>query len=617
MEKLNLEWVTDIIGEDYKKWNMEDRHIMNNRNNVFIETQTGTGKTKFIIDKIVPLVNQSIRNKRKLNLLIVCNRINLKRQVKLELLKSNLDLYEFDKDIKKICNSDNTENNIKETFQILDKLSKITNGITVMSYQQLGEIIYYNNFYCNQHKNNLNFFDFIVFDECHFMLSDLEFNTKCNLIFNELVLKEYSNSFRIFLSATLYELKNAIDFNARLENSRGEARKNNCNFNIYTFFNQYISLNHTNNFKEKTNLNNEYEFSTGRDYSYLDVKYFKNIEDIIIILKNHFSANKDKWLIFVSKIKDAQYIKERLKSEKISIEIFKSGSNTKEAENIVHNSSFKCDVLISTKVLDNGINLKDKSIRNLVVMELDKTTFIQEIGRIRVDIKNPHKINLFIPMKNKKTFSFLKRRYDYKVKKIEKFSNSTTEFYREHNLNFQSVPQELFYLYGYANTQLIWAINPLGLYKLAESIKFTDEMIKKFTGEPKVIEHSKNVKVDNPNPTPPDNFAFVKKQLEWLGLENTFNEANLINLDSEIVDSKEITILKNYLDKNLDKKLYKDEQQELSNFITEELKTVYTKKDYRSKKLNLKTINKILLENNLLYKIERSKGCSYWIIYKS
>ncbi|EGT5182936.1 TPA: DEAD/DEAH box helicase family protein, partial [Clostridioides difficile] len=123
MEKLNLEWVTDIIGEDYKKWNMEDRHIMNNRNNVFIETQTGTGKTKFIIDKIVPLVNQSIRNKRKLNLLIVCNRINLKRQVKLELLKSNLDLYEFDKDIKKICNSDNTENNIKETFQILDKLS--------------------------------------------------------------------------------------------------------------------------------------------------------------------------------------------------------------------------------------------------------------------------------------------------------------------------------------------------------------------------------------------------------------------------------------------------------------------------------------------------------------
>ncbi|MGS6831404.1 DEAD/DEAH box helicase family protein, partial [Clostridioides difficile] len=95
MEKLNLEWVTDIIGEDYKKWNMEDRHIMNNRNNVFIETQTGTGKTKFIIDKIVPLVNQSIRNKRKLNLLIVCNRINLKRQVKLELLKSNLDLYEF------------------------------------------------------------------------------------------------------------------------------------------------------------------------------------------------------------------------------------------------------------------------------------------------------------------------------------------------------------------------------------------------------------------------------------------------------------------------------------------------------------------------------------------
>lgn len=617
MKKLNLEWVTDVIGEKYKKWNMEDRHIMNKRNNVFIETQTGTGKTKFIIDKIVPLVNESIRSKRKLNLLIVCNRINLKRQLKLELLKSNLNLYEFDNDIKNICNSDNTENNIKETFQILDKLSKITNGITVMSYQQLGEIIYYNNFYYNQHKNNLNFFDFIVFDECHFMLSDLEFNTKCNLIFNELVLKEYSHSFRIFLSATLYELKNAIDFNACLENSIKEARRNNCNFNIYTFFNQYISLNHTNNFKEKASLNNEYEFSTGRDYSYLDVKYFKNIEDIIILLKNHFATNKDKWLIFVSKLEDAQYIKNSLKAEKISIEIIKSGSKTKEVMNIVSNSSFECDVLITTKVLDNGINLKDKSIRNLVVMELDKTTFIQEIGRIRVDIKNPHKINLFIPMKSKKTFSFLKRQYDYKVKKIEKFSNSTTEFYREHNLNFQSVPQELFYLYGYVNTQLTWEINPLGLYKLAESIKLANEMIEKFTGKPKIIDYGENVKIYNPRPIPPDKFAFIKKQLEWLELENTFNEANLIHFDSGIVDSKEITILKNYLDKNLDKNLYKEEQKELSDFITEELKTVYTKKDYRSKKLNLKTINKILLNNNIPYKIESSKGHSYWRIYKS
>lgn len=598
MEKLKLEWVENIIGSNALLWRNGDC--------IFIDSQTGTGKTKFILDRFVRLVDESQIKESYLKILFVCNRVNLKRQVKLDLINSRLKFYEFDDRVQKIINSE-----ADEAFEVLDDFSKIRNGITVLSYQQLGEIIHYNKYYYMENCtfNFLNSFNFIVLDECHFMLSDLEFNTKCNLIFNELACKLYNNPIRIFLSATLDEFKNAINFIYNFESKNLQ--------NIYDYFERYISKTLIFGFEDIMNNNNIYNFSTGRDYSYLDVKYFQNIKDIIIILKNHFAISRDKWLIFVSKLEDAQYIKNSLKAEKISIEIIKSGSKTKEVMNIVSNSSFECDVLITTKVLDNGINLKDKSIRNLVVMELDKTTFIQEIGRIRVDIKNPHKINLFIPMKSKKTLSFLKRQYDYKVKKIEKFSNSTTEFYREHNLNFQSVPQELFYLYGYANTQLTWEINPLGLYKLAESIKLANEMIEKFTGKPKFIDYGENVKIYNPRPIPPDKFAFIKKQLEWLGLENTFNEANLIHFDSGIVDSKEITILKNYLDKNLDKKLYKEEQQELSDFITEELKTVYTKKDYRSKKLNLKTINKILLNNNIPYKIESSKGHSYWRIYKS
>lgn len=57
--------------------------------------------------------------------------------------------------------------------------------------------------------------------------------------------------------------------------------------------------------------------------------------------------------------------------------------------------SFSQRVLIATKVLDNGINLKDPSLRHIVIEAYEKTTFLQMLGRKR-QIDTHESIHLYL-----------------------------------------------------------------------------------------------------------------------------------------------------------------------------------------------------------------------------
>lgn len=71
MNKLNLSYVSDIMGETYKKWKPG--------NIIIIDAQTGTGKNFFIENVLIPWIVDK-------KLLFISNRTNLKRQVKKRLL---------------------------------------------------------------------------------------------------------------------------------------------------------------------------------------------------------------------------------------------------------------------------------------------------------------------------------------------------------------------------------------------------------------------------------------------------------------------------------------------------------------------------------------------------
>jgi hypothetical protein len=81
-----------------------------------------------------------------------------------------------------------------------------------------------------------------------------------------------------------------------------------------------------------------------------------------------------------------------------------SKSDKKAMEQIVNNEKFNARFLFATKVLDNGINIKDAKVKNIIIDMLDPISFIQCLGRKRCEdeydtinlyVKNYHGGNLF------------------------------------------------------------------------------------------------------------------------------------------------------------------------------------------------------------------------------
>ncbi|MFR5264473.1 DEAD/DEAH box helicase [Clostridium sp.] len=527
-KKLKVKWVSETIGEEYRKWKKGDT--------VIISAQTGTGKTHFIKEKLIPSMDWDE------TMLIVCNRINLKRQFKLDLMKS------IDESLIPYKEVKSNDEIIKEVdYEILDKIYKIKN-IVILSYQGLSNAVLNKKYKIGSEGFDITSFTYIVLDECHFMLSDPSFNNKCWFISEKLIGEYFKHSVKIFMSATPEEVLAAINFCAgKNYKCMGKAK------------------------------NKIWNYTTGVDYSYLNINYFKEIKDIVATIKN--DKTEEKWLIFVTKLDDATFISEEL--GKISNSIIKAGTkNTEDLNEILSNSKFKSKVLICTKALDNGVNIKDpENLKHVVIMAWDRVTFIQELGRVRINIEKAPEINLYIPQRSGRNFNtFLNKIYYPKKKLIKMYKKNIDEFNREYDIDYHKLPQDIFYKDNEG-----WKINPAGKERLNNDIKFCKEMVSLF-------------KIDDT--------AFLVEQTSWLDRDDYYN-ANWIE---DVVLDEDKNILVNYLENIVGEKVFADEQQKLSDLIIKELTTVSKNTDYRTKKLKPSTLEIILREElNLEFSISKPK----------
>ncbi|KOY66346.1 DEAD/DEAH box helicase family protein [Clostridium sporogenes] len=535
-KKLDLEWVTQAIGEEYKKWNRGDI--------IKINAQTGTGKTYFIKNKLIPHLEEYE------NLLYICNRTNLKRQLKKDLLE------QFSKEIPYIKNK-NGQYKLKKGKRILDikELDKITTigNVTITSYHAIQ-----NSELDREYKiNNFNTdYDYIVMDECHYIFADGSFNNKCRLAFDKLIKENYHFSIKIFISATMDGINDCI--NKSIEFILGIKPK------IWTY-------------------------TTKIDYSYVNTKYFKQIDDIIQSIKNDKSDGK--WLVFVSDLNVGKKIIEEIGKDKSSL--IKAGTrNNEELNNIINNSKFEKKVLVATKALDNGINISDTKLTNMVIMAWDKITFIQMLGRKRINIENAQEINLYIPTRYKKSFSSKINTYNKKRKEIELFNRDINAFNRKYDNDLDKIAKLNDLFYRDLNGE--WKINKVGNLRLFLDMQFAGEMVKRFKIE--------------------GEFAFIYKQLEWIRRLDNFDEFNLIE---NVISNNEVESLEKYLEKIQGEKLFDEEQQELSNLIIKELITISDKVDYRTQKLKPSTIENILRNQlNLDYAVKSKRETKGSMRYK-
>lgn len=304
-------WLSDLVGEDYKRWNKES---------IIFNCGTGCGKTTFVVKILTPYAKQ--QGKR---ILYLCNRKALFNQL--------------EPDIGDIENVD------------------------LMLYQKLQQIL--------RKDEYIKPYDYIVADECHYLYSDAIFNDYTDLSYKFLL--EQQDNVVIFMSAT------ADMFFKQLQTSGIVNRKN-----VYTI---------------------------PKDYSYVHKVYFYKADDITNVIDDIIERHpEDKIIVFVNGISRLKEMHDVYSD----IAYFICSKSSKKNAPFCNNDciresggkiTFDRKILFSTKVLDNGVDIKDEQIRHVFSEIFDVDSAIQALGRKR-------------PINDADYCSFYLKKYDKRALKI-------------------------------------------------------------------------------------------------------------------------------------------------------------------------------------------------------
>lgn len=403
-------FISELIGDDFKIW----------RRGIFVclNGKTGCGKNFFYEEKLIPY---AIQNRKRV--LIMSNRIANNRQIKLNLMK-------------KICPKSYVEN---YTEKGLDNLIDIHPSVSVYSYQRIAyEII------ANPYRRYA--FDYVLLDEIHWGISDAEFNCLTELVI-DYIIKNFQNAIRIYSTATPDIILPVL---IRKENSvkRG--------YSCYPFGCSPIF------YKVKDDFSSISKIYWYDEYSQL----LKMIQ-----------YSQDRWLIFINSIKIGTEFRKKLEEKGISVSFIHSKSrkdsetNENDSKALLDNKKFTTQCLIATSALDNGITIKDKKLKHIVIFDTDKTQLIQMIGRKRmVDLDDCY--NLYIKAPN---FTSLG-----KVLRQKKEINQVLHKIQQGNIplldmaiNNQLDVDISNFIYGYSGHL---NISSLGFLKLNEQIAFLQDL---------------------------------------------------------------------------------------------------------------------------------------------
>lgn len=403
--------VTKLIGENWKyQWVASTP--------VFINTQTGTGKNFFVGKKILPEIlryNRVHRDDKQFKILILSNRVALNVQNKLA----------YAKIIDHNSGADSPK--YSEIFENLNENEKnnffVFGNVKIMSYQQI--------FFKIRMQKVLSLeYDFVVFDEAHFFVQDAVFNPHTEILMQKII-SATQNAVRIYTSATLeeviqpiMEIEQANRTDRPLEKDRpfgyytGEIAEKVKPFFIMPdeddgIFHKNVSYSTQNgemlrHFWSKSAVIYDIE----RDYSYIDVKILKigngkktseKYSDLIEKIKA--TSGDEKWVIFTDSKDSGEALARFLLDNEIPAAFVcsetkhDSRGSYKTFNRIVKFSNFEERVLVTTSVLDNGVNFHDEKIRHIVIFTMDRIAFLQMLGRVRraVNSYDEWRLNLYLP----------------------------------------------------------------------------------------------------------------------------------------------------------------------------------------------------------------------------
>jgi hypothetical protein len=274
-----------------------------------------------------------------------------------------------------------------------------------------------------------------------------------------------------------------------------------------------------------------------------------------------------------TKFSDAEFICSNNNKE------FSRKSSKPTMKEIANKNTFSCRFLFSTKVLDNGINIIEPKLKHIIVDMTDPIDIIQCLGRKR--IANDEKINVYIKNNNgRNIFPFLQRSRD-RLKLVQERNESTKE-------EFQ---------------------NKYARKKLDDIIMNNAEVNQaKLYYSRYVVDTFAKILNDN------DKNGYQK----YISLLLNY-PLKQIKIAEQHYEQKSLELI---MESFLNKKLYKDEEQEM--FKTVFFENIFApKRKINISKRGMNCINSILQEDNLPYEITSRRegtlphrGKYYWWITK-
>lgn len=351
----------------------------------------------------------------------------------------------------------------------------------------------------------------IIFDEIHHLLDSASYDRYTDIIYNEIINGDYSKNILIIMSATIGRFKNIL----------------------------------------KTKFNNlkVYEQTT-IDYSYIDKVYmYKKSNSIIETIANDNTPSK--WIIFVSSKDDGEEYKKELTQLGIDCKFIysakKKSKETKETmDEIVNNCTFSSKVLIATSILQEGVNLHDDLITNIVMETWNEIATIQSVNRVRVETENPNRINLYIRKRTKNGIIGKFSRLEDKFILVNKFMKYTSIEAKSKFINERCDRNTKKFFYEvdgvfYLDKDNNYKMNNLAYIKLLDDYWYFRDL-------------SDNIAQD-------ENYQ-VNQVLKWFNLE----DRTIIDLD-EILEEQQEQLktdnLKSWINEHMEQRLFKEQQKEL------------------------------------------------------
>lgn len=545
--------------EDKLTFDIED---LRDPDPILIQAPTGFGKTWWIINVVLPVVVQLGGL-----MLIASNRTAASIQQKMEVAKK--------------VEGKGTKWT-KPPYSLVIKDWEDFGPVKVMTLQRLKEFLG-----TEDGKTYAEKVSVVVVDECHYFTSDSPFNrdtAKLLDIFPQL----FKKAKRIYLSATPEDVivplaEKELQIPEGITLGRVESVIGG------------IPRRHYAPPKERLYPSIQWYRFVSAKYAELPVRYFRDHRDLLEQIK---LTGNEGWLIFVQSKEDGRQLEEEIGSDVRFISA--DSKDSEEWQMLLSEERLPCRVLITTSVLDCGININDENLKHVAIPYVDRAMFMQSLGRKR--FKGKPKFTLYAKAVDKRRLNGLMNQNHDLVILADKISEME-EHGKDINLVVDefldtNVPQAKLALVYYKKSSRKWQLNYLYAHKLHRQQLFYQrlkEAIDQYgdSGFPRLVH-------------------------QWLGQSDAYDDWNWIGEDAIKMAREELArIVQMYNGVALNTE---DEQQEFGGRL-ESCYSVLCGKSKRTdrherRKFGRVQLNNILKELKISGQIEKlgEKGSETWVL---